>query len=119
LFAVEERTMSFWDKLKEQARDPEAYKARHSVGAQVRSAELRRKLESNPCILVRVYSDVHQYEAEAETLVKTDYGIEGQSERRGKVNVGRTVGKAVVFLPWGALRPSRKGDKITVSWVRR
>jgi hypothetical protein len=111
--------MGFWDKLKEQARDPEAYKTRHSIGAKVRSAELQRKLEGNPPILVRAYNDEHQYEAEAETLVKAGYEIEGQSERRGKVNVGRTVGKAVVFLPWGVLRPSRKGDKITVSWVRK
>jgi hypothetical protein len=30
---------------------------------------------------------------------------------RGKVNMGRTMGKAVVFLPWAVMRPSRKKDK--------
>ena len=32
--------------------------------------------------------------------------------------MGRTLVKAGLFLPWAVMRPSRKGDPLTVTWVR-
>ncbi len=51
-------------------------------------------------------------------MLADGWHIEGQSQGRGKVNAGRTVGKAVVLLPWAMMRPSRKGDPLTVTWIR-
>jgi hypothetical protein len=69
-------------------------------------------------VLVKTYKDAKAYERDANKLAAQGWVPQGQTSSRGKANVGRTVGKAVVFLPWALLRPSRKGDPITVTWVR-
>jgi hypothetical protein len=69
-------------------------------------------------VLVKTYKDAKAYERDANKLAAQGWVPQGQTSGRGKANVGRTVGKAVVFLPWALLRPSRKGDPITVTWVR-
>lgn len=69
-------------------------------------------------VKVRRYKNEKQYEREARLMLAAGWHIEGQSGGSGKVNMGRTVGKAVVLLPWAFMRPSRKGDTVTVTWVR-
>ncbi len=69
-------------------------------------------------IEVRTYKNAKDYEKDANKRMKDGWEIQGQDSGRGKVNMGRTVGKAVVFLPWALMRPSRKGDPITVTWIK-
>ena len=73
---------------------------------------------SAPEIEVKRYKDAKDYERDARRMVAAGWHMEGQSGQRGKVNMGRTVLKAGVFLPWVMMRPSRKGDPITVTWLR-
>jgi hypothetical protein len=68
--------------------------------------------------VVRHYKDEKSYLKDAEEMERRGYVAENMSEKAGKFNVGRTVGKAVVFLPWAILRPSRQGESVTVTWVR-
>jgi hypothetical protein len=71
-----------------------------------------------PTILVRTYKDADAYNADAPSMAEMGYHPQGQSSSRGQVRMGRTLGKAVTFLPWAIMRPSRKGDPITVTWVK-
>jgi len=68
--------------------------------------------------VIRHYKDEKAYLKDAEEMERRGYVAEDTSRNAGKANVGRTVGKAVVFLPWAILRPSRKGNAVTVTWVR-
>ena len=69
-------------------------------------------------VRVKTYNNAHEYERDAQRMVRDGWGIEGQSQGRGRVRMGRTVAKAGVLLPWAVMRPSRKGDPLTVTWVR-
>ena len=74
---------------------------------------------SDQNVVVRTYRSATEYERDAAEMARKGWIPQGQSSQRGKVNMGRTMGKAVVFLPWAVMRPSRKGDPITVTWVRQ
>ena len=69
-------------------------------------------------IVRRTYKDEKSYLKDAEEMQRRGYVAQSESVKQGKANVGRTVGKAVVFLPWAILRPSRQGESVTVTWVR-
>ena len=69
-------------------------------------------------IVVRTYKDEKAYVKDAEEMMRRGYVAQDTAHKDGKANVGRTLGKAVVFLPWAILRPSRQGDSVTVTWVR-
>src|ERR1700686_565567 len=73
---------------------------------------------AGPEIQVKRYKNDREYEREARQLLANGWRMEGQSSHRGKVNMGRTVLKAGMLLPWAVMRPSRKGDPITVTWLR-
>jgi hypothetical protein len=64
------------------------------------------------------YKDEKEYEREARRLLADGWRIEAQSSQRGNVKMGSTMLKAGVFLPWAMMRPSRKGDPVTVTWLR-
>jgi hypothetical protein len=68
---------------------------------------------------VKVYKGEKDYEKDANRRIKDGWELEGTTATQGKVKVGRTALKAVTLLPWAVMRPSRKGDKITVTWVKR
>lgn len=72
----------------------------------------------SPQVKVKTYKNAKAYERDAARMSRDGWVPQGQSGSRGKVNMGRTVGKALVFLPWALMRPSRKGEPITVTWVR-
>lgn len=69
-------------------------------------------------IVVRTYKDEKAYVKDAEEMQRRGYVAQDTHHKDGKANVGRTVAKGVVFLPWAILRPSRQGDSVTVTWVR-
>ena len=71
-----------------------------------------------PEVQIKSYKDAKAYERDAGTMLAQGWRMEGQSGTQGKVRMGRTVLKAGVFLPWAVMRPSRKGDPITVTWLR-
>lgn len=75
--------------------------------------------DPRPKVLVRHYKDEASYAKDAERMMAIGYVAQDTAHKDGKANVGRTLGKAVVFLPWAILRPSRQGDKVTVTWVRQ
>jgi len=74
--------------------------------------------DPRPKVIVRHYKDAKAYERDAALMSSTGYHVQAEHAAQGKANVGRTVGKAVVFLPWALLRPSRQGERFTVTWVR-
>lgn len=69
-------------------------------------------------ILVRHYKDEKSYLKDANEMMANGYSQQNQDGKDGKFNVGRTVAKGLIFLPWAILRPSRQGEQITVTWVR-
>jgi Short C-terminal domain len=73
---------------------------------------------SEPQVQVKRYKDAKEYEKDARKMLGAGWRMEGQSGGRGRVNMGRTVLKAGVLLPWAVMRPSRKGDPITVTWLQ-
>jgi hypothetical protein len=73
---------------------------------------------ASPEIQVKRYKDEREYGREARRMLAEGWRIEGQSSQRGNVKMGSTMLKAGVFLPWAVMRPSRKGDPITVTWLR-
>jgi|SRR5579859_4044664 len=72
-----------------------------------------------PEVTVKTYRSARDYERDAKRMVAAGWAPQGQLTSQGRVRVGRTVGKAVVFLPWAMFRPSRRADRVTVTWVRR
>lgn len=71
-----------------------------------------------PEVQVKRYREEKEYERDAQRMVAAGWRIEAQSSQRGNVKIGSTMLKAGVFLPWAMMRPSRKGDPITVTWLR-
>ena len=69
-------------------------------------------------VKVETYKNEKDYEKDAKKKLADGWHIEGQTSHHGRVNLGRTLGKAVVFAPWALMRPSRKHDKITVTWTK-
>lgn len=85
-----------------------------------------RKQEANPrdpveqgSVVVKQYRNEREYEQDAQKMAAAGYAPQHQTQQKGKVNVGRTVGKAVVFLPWAIMRPSKKANSVTVTWVKQ
>lgn len=74
--------------------------------------------QSTPEVRVKTYHDAKEYERDAPVMAAAGWMPQGQTASRGKINVGRTVAKGAVLLPWALLRPSRQGDPVTVTWVR-
>ena len=73
---------------------------------------------SEPQVQVKRYKNAKDYEKDARTMLRAGWRMEGQSTGRGRVNMGRTVLKAGILLPWAVMRPSRKGDPIMVTWLK-
>jgi hypothetical protein len=71
-----------------------------------------------PEVQVKTYRSIHEYERDAPKMAAEGWVPQGQISSRGKINMGRTLGKAVTFLPWAILRPSRQSDPITVTWTK-
>jgi hypothetical protein len=69
-------------------------------------------------VQVREYASAQEYEADAQKRVAAGWSIQGQSNAGGNIAPGGTAAKAVVFLPWALLSPSRKSGTATVVWVR-
>jgi hypothetical protein len=69
-------------------------------------------------VRVKTYRNAKEYERDAPKMTAEGWYPEGQTGHRGKINMGRTLGKAVIFLPWAVMRPSRAGDPITVTLIR-
>jgi hypothetical protein len=69
-------------------------------------------------VQVKTYKNAKEYEKDAPKMAKAGWLPQGQVAQQGRVAVGRTAVKAVVFLPWAMLRPSHKADKITVTWIK-
>jgi hypothetical protein len=69
-------------------------------------------------VKVKTYKNAKEYEKDAPKMAKHGYEPQLENDQRGKVNLGRTLAKAVIFLPWAVMRPSRKDDKITITWVK-
>jgi hypothetical protein len=95
----------------------------HSVDAAISAARKAAKSAGQraaeaPAVEVKTYRSAKDYERDAPKMAAAGWSPQGQSSSRGKVNMGRTVGKAVVLLPWALMRPSRKSDAITVTWMR-
>ena len=77
------------------------------------------EVQGQPEVQVKTYRSASEYERDAASMVSSGWRPEATaSGGRGKVNMGRTVLKAGVWLPWAVMRPSRKGDPLTVTWVR-
>ncbi|TAN32126.1 SHOCT domain-containing protein [bacterium] len=71
-----------------------------------------------PQVDVNTYRNEDDYERDARSRIPLGWRPLSTTTARGKVNMGRTLLKAGVFLPWAVMRPSRKGDPVTVTWVR-
>ncbi len=69
-------------------------------------------------VKVKVYKNSKDFEKDAAKMMKGGWQLQGQSGSQGRVNMGRTVVKGAVLLPWALMRPSRKDDKITATWVK-
>src|SRR5438132_292260 len=69
-------------------------------------------------IEVKTYRNEDEYERDAPRMVAQGRKMEAPNARQGKVNVGRTLVKGRLFLPWAVMRPSRKGDSLTVTWYQ-
>jgi|GEM_PF-5041215 len=69
-------------------------------------------------VQVKNYKDAKAYQRDAAAMASMGWLPQGQTGQRGKVKVGSTAVKGAVFLPWAFMRPARKGDPITVTWVR-
>jgi hypothetical protein len=69
--------------------------------------------------IVRRYKRSWDYEADAKSLIAQGWSPAGQFSQGGRVRLGRSAAKAAVFLPWAVIKPSRKKDAITVTWVRQ
>lgn len=67
---------------------------------------------------VKTYHSEHDYERDARSRISAGWRPQTVTSGRGKVNMGRTLVKAGLFLPWAVMRPSRQGDPLTVTWAR-
>jgi len=71
-----------------------------------------------PQVEVKTYHSEHDYERDARSRISAGWRPQATTTAHGKVNMGRTILKAGLFLPWAVMRPSRKGDPLTVTWMR-
>jgi hypothetical protein len=94
------------------------FMGRWATGAGEQMRQEGRYARPEPTIQVKTYSGAKEYEKDAPRMVGAGWQMEGQSGTQGKVNMGRSLVKAGVFLPWAIMRPSRKGDKLTITWVK-
>lgn len=74
--------------------------------------------QPEPRVEVKTYRSAAEYERDATARVAAGWTPQGQARARGKINMGRTLVKGALFLPWALMRPSRQGDPVTVTWVR-
>jgi hypothetical protein len=101
-----------WSQARHEAKEQQAL-AKQETEAEKKAAERQA-----PAVKVMRYKNTKDYERDARQMLAQGWRIEAQTSQRGRVNMGRTVLKAGVFLPWAVMRPSRKGDPITVTWLR-
>lgn len=108
--------MSFKDGLAEAGRAFQAQAERNRA----------RKQGTDLPISVKTYKNEKEFEQDAKIMVAAGYKLQDSGAQKGKVNLGRTGGKLVggnLILPgagvfWAVARPSRKGARFTVTWVR-
>jgi hypothetical protein len=72
---------------------------------------------TSPSVVVRTYANATDYERDAASMTEMGYLPQGHTQAPGKINMGRTLGKAVTFLPWALMRPSRQRGSLTVTWA--
>jgi hypothetical protein len=73
-----------------------------------------------PQVQVKTYKNADDYERDAPRMAADGWTPQGQTSGTGGVRIGRTVGKAVLTGGIGlvVMGRSRKGDPITVTWVK-
>lgn len=103
------------DRYTFQMKNPE------KAAERINSARINKPVtaEDSPIdVVVKKYKNEKEYTRDAQKMAAAGYVPQGQLQHKGKTNVGRTVGKAVIFLPWAIMRPSKKADSVTVTWVK-
>ena len=76
------------------------------------------ELSSPAGVDVKTYRSQDEYERDARSRIAAGWRVQATTSSHGKVNMGRTIVKAGLFLPWAVMRPSCQGDPLTVTWVR-
>jgi len=73
-----------------------------------------------PQVKVKSYRDEHEYQRDAQKMLRGGWHIEGQSDKDRKIAIGRTAVKGLLTGAIGLvlMGRSKKGDTITVTWVR-
>lgn len=94
-----------------------------AIRQQAAQGSAYRGLDQAPArarVSVKTYASESDLERDAEKMLAAGWTVEGQSSKAGGVAVGRTLGKAALTGGVGLLLTgrSKKGDKITVTWVR-
>jgi len=71
-------------------------------------------------VKVKSYKNEKDFEHDAQKMIRDGWELEGQSAKDQRTAIGRTVGKALLTGAIGLLimGRSKKGDTITVTWVR-
>jgi len=83
--------------------------------------EVAAPVASNQRVQVKVYKNAKAYQKDAPNMAGKGWLPEGQIQAAQRVAVGRTVGKVVLTGGVGLLLSgrSKKGEEITVTYVRR
>lgn len=100
----------------------EAAKAeRERAEAFNREEQRLRRVAAEPADLkVKTYDNEKDYAHDARSMSGRGYVPQGETSGRGKVSIGGTAGKLILTGGLGAITGfSRKGNKITVTWVKR
>ena len=80
----------------------------------------RQAAAAGPQVLVKTYDKAKDYQSDAPRMARQGWAPEGQTAGRGKVSAGGTAGKLILTGGLGAITGfSRKGDKVTVTWVKQ
>jgi hypothetical protein len=83
-------------------------------------AKWRQAAAAGPEVRVKTYDKAKDYQSDAPHMARQGWAPEGQTAGRGKVSAGGTAGKLILTGGLGAITGfSRKGDKITVTWVKQ
>jgi hypothetical protein len=71
-------------------------------------------------VKVKSYKNEREFQHDAEKMIRDGWELEGQSVKNQKTAIARTTGKVLLTGGIGLLITgrSKKGDTITVTWVR-
>jgi hypothetical protein len=105
----------------------------HAIQAQVERERAAQEPASRPAsasssvgstqhtqVKVKSYKNEKDFEHDAEKMLRDGWELEGQSTKNQKTAIARTTGKVLLTGGIGLLimGRSKKGDTITVTWVR-